>query len=82
MVIVVMGYGGNMSFNTSFYRKPKPETMKKNREIARTQYKEEMTWLKENLSKLGQYKNKFLVEMYTIMVVQKSIDLPSIEMDI
>ena len=57
-----------MSFNTSFYRKPKPETMKKNREIARTQYKEEMAWLKENLSKLGQYKNKFLVEMYTIMV--------------
>ena len=52
----------------TFYRKPKPETMKKNREIARTQYKEEMAWLKENLSKLGQYKNKFLVEMYTIMV--------------
>tara|TARA_R100000664_G_C2706086_1_gene104604 strand:+ start:116 stop:595 length:480 start_codon:yes stop_codon:yes gene_type:complete len=57
-----------MSFNTSFYRKPKPETMKKNRDIARTQYKEEMTWLKDNLPKLGQHKNKFLVEMYTIMV--------------
>ena len=68
MVIVVMGYGGNMSFNTSFYRKPKPETMKKNREIARTQYKEEMAWLKDNLSKLGQYKNKFLIDMYTAMV--------------
>ena len=51
-----------------FYRKPKPETMKKNREIARTQYKEEMTWLKENLSKLGQQKNKFMIEMYTILV--------------
>ena len=51
-----------------FYRKPKPETMKVNRDGARTQYKDEMTWLKENLSKLGKYKNKFLIEMYTIMV--------------
>ena len=51
-----------------FYRKPKPETMKVNRDVARTQYKDEMTWLKENLSKLGKYKNKFLIEMYTIMV--------------
>ena len=51
-----------------FYRKPKPETMKANRDVARTQYKEEMFWLKDNLTKLGQYKNKFLVEMYTIMV--------------
>tara|TARA_B100000287_G_scaffold138710_2_gene130626 strand:- start:142 stop:612 length:471 start_codon:yes stop_codon:yes gene_type:complete len=51
-----------------FYRKPKPETMKVNRDLARTQYKEEMIWLKDNLTKLGQYKNKFLVEMYTIMV--------------
>ena len=51
-----------------FYRKPKPETMKKNRDLARAQYMEEMTWLKDNLQKLGQHKNKFLVEMYTIMV--------------
>ena len=51
-----------------FYRKPKPETMKKNRDVARAQYMEEMTWLKDNLQKLGQHKNKFLVEMYTIMV--------------
>jgi hypothetical protein len=51
-----------------FYRKPKPETMKLNRDTARAQYQKEMTWLKENLSKLGQYKNKFLIEMYTIMV--------------
>ena len=51
-----------------FYRKPKPETMKANRDLARSQYKEEMVWLKENLAKLGTYKNKFLVEMYTIMV--------------
>ena len=56
-----------MSFNP-YHRKPKPETMKKNREIARTQYKEEMEWLMANLPKLNQYGNKFLVEMYTIMV--------------
>ncbi len=65
MVIVVMDYGGNMN---KFYRKPKPETMKKNRDLARAQYMEEMTWLKDNLQKLGIHKNKFLVEMYTIMV--------------
>ena len=51
-----------------FYRKPKPETMKKNREIARTQYKEEMQWLKDNLDTLAKTKNKFMIEMYTILV--------------
>ena len=51
-----------------FYRKPKPETMKKNREIARTQYKEEMEWLKDNLDILTKTKNKFMIEMYTILV--------------
>ena len=51
-----------------FYRKPKPETMKKNREIARTQYKEEMEWLKDNLQTLTETKNKFMIEMYTILV--------------
>ena len=60
-----MDYGGDMN---KFYRKPKPETMKKNRDLARAQYMEEMTWLKDNLQKLGLHKNKFLVEMYTIMV--------------
>ena len=51
-----------------FYRKPKPETMKKNREIARTQYKDEMQWLKDNLQTLTETKNKFMIEMYTILV--------------
>ena len=51
-----------------FYRKPKPETMKKNREIARTQYKEEMEWLKDNLQTLTETKNKFMIEMYTILI--------------
>ncbi len=35
-----------------FYRKPKPETMKKNREIAKEQFPDEMKWLKENVSLL------------------------------
>ena len=51
-----------------FYRKPKPETMKTNREIARTQYKDEMQWLKDNLQTLTKTKNKFMIEMYTILV--------------
>ena len=51
-----------------FYRKPKPETMKTNREIARTQYKEEMEWLKDNLQTLTETKNKFMIEMYTILI--------------
>ena len=51
-----------------FYRKPKPETMKKNRDIARTQYKDEMQWLKDNLDTLAKTKNKFMIEMYTILV--------------
>ena len=51
-----------------FYRTPKPETMKTNSEIARTQYKEEMQWLKDNLDILTKTKNKFMIEMYTILV--------------
>ena len=51
-----------------FYRKPKPETMKTNREIARTQYKEEMQWLKDNLDILTKTKNKFMIDMYTVLI--------------
>ena len=51
-----------------FYRKPKPETMKKNRETARQQFSDEMKWLKENVAKLTQNKHKFLIDMYTILV--------------
>ena len=51
-----------------FYRKPKPETMKKNREFYETAFKDEISWLKENVSKLTQNKHKFLIEMYTILV--------------
>ena len=51
-----------------FYRKPKPETMKKNRESYKQVFKNEMVWLKDNVGKLTQYKHKFLLDMYQIMI--------------
>ena len=51
-----------------FYRKPKPETMKKNRETYAEAYKDEIKWFKENLQTLTQTKNKFLIDMYTILI--------------
>ena len=51
-----------------FYRKPKPETMKKNRETYDKLYPNEIKWLKENLETLQETKNKFMIEMYTILV--------------
>ena len=55
--------GNNMS---RFYRKPKPETMKKNRELYRELYKDEIKWLSENFDKLQKH-NKFLIEMCIIL---------------
>ena len=51
-----------------FYRKPNPETMKKNREAYEQVFKNEIKWLKENLQTLTQHKHKFLIEMYTILI--------------
>ena len=51
-----------------FYKKPKPETMKKNRELYAELYKEEIKWLKENLQTLTEMKNNFMIEMYTILI--------------
>ena len=51
-----------------FYRKPKPETMKKNRESYKEVFKEEIVWFKDNLQTLTSTKNKFLIEMYTILI--------------
>ncbi len=51
-----------------FYRKPKPETMKKNRETAKQQFPDEMSWLKDNVSKLTQNKHKFLLDMYQYLI--------------
>ena len=57
--------GNNMN---KFYRKPKPETMKKNREAYVELYKEEIKWLKENLQTLTETKNNFMIDMYTVLI--------------
>ena len=51
-----------------FYRKPKPETMKKNREVYAEVFEKEIKWFKENLQTLTETKNKFMIEMYTILI--------------
>ena len=56
-----------MNFNP-FYKKPKPSTMKANREIARKHFKKELNWLKDNMDRLVKNKHKFLIEMYMILV--------------
>ena len=50
-----------------YYRKPKPETMKKNRELYREAYKDEIEWMKENTLTLSKH-NKFLFDMYQILI--------------
>ena len=57
--------GNNMN---RFYKKPKPETMKKNRETYAKFYPNEIKWLKDNLQTLTETKNKFMIEMYTILI--------------
>jgi hypothetical protein len=49
-----------------FYKKPKPETMKANREIYHKLYSEEMKWCKKNMELIKD--DKFLIDMYTILV--------------
>jgi len=56
-----------MNFNP-YYKKPKPSTMKANREIARKHFKKELKWLKDNADNLVKNNHKFLIEMYMIMV--------------
>ena len=51
-----------------YYKKPSPETMKKNRETYGKAYADEIKWLKENLQALTESKQSFLIEMYTILV--------------
>ena len=50
-----------------YYKKPSPETMKKNREKYHKLYEDEMKWMKDNLQTL-QNNSKFLFEMYMILV--------------
>jgi|TARA_R110000824_G_scaffold72027_1_gene184096 hypothetical protein len=49
-----------------FYRKPKPETMKANRESNQELYSKEIEWCKGNLELIKD--DKFLVDMYTILI--------------
>ena len=49
-----------------FYRKPKPETMQKNRIFYRKNFDKEMKWFKENLELIKE--DKFLMDMYTILI--------------
>ena len=51
-----------------YYKKPSPETMRKNREKYRLLHPNKMEWLKDNLSKLVKNDNRFLQEMYMILV--------------
>ena len=62
-----------------FYRKPKPETMRKNRETYAKTYKDEIKWLKDNLQTLTQSKNKFLIDMYTILITGSRKITPKME---
>ena len=42
--------------------------MKKNREIAKEQFPDEMKWLKDNVAKLTMNKHKFLLDMYQYLI--------------
>ena len=59
---------GSLTRMAKFYRKPLPETMKKNRELYALYFKDEIKWFKENLQTLTETKNKFLIDMYTILI--------------
>ena len=71
-----MDYGKHMN---KFYRKPKPETMKKNREAYKHIFKHEIKWLKANLKTITQSKNKFLLDMYQILITGSRRITPKME---
>ena len=52
----------------NFYKKPKPETIQKNRGEYAKLYKDEIKWFGENLQTLIETKNKFMIEMANILV--------------
>jgi len=55
--------GNNMN---KFYKKPSPETMKKNRELYKELYPKELEWCGKNVEHFKN--NKFLFDMYTILI--------------
>ena len=69
---------GSLIRMAKFYRKPKPETMKKNRELYRKLYKDEIEWMKENLSTIQKH-NKFLHDMYIILITGSRKLTPKME---
>ena len=62
-----------------FYRKPSPETMKKNRETYAEAYKDEIKWFKENLQTLTEMKNNFMIDMYTVLITGSRKVTPKME---
>ena len=52
----------------AYYKKPSPETMKKNRETYAKLYPNEIKWLKDNLQTLTETKNNFMIDMYTVLI--------------
>jgi len=62
-----------------FYKKPKPETIQKNRETYAELYKEEIKWFGENLQTLIETKNKFMIEMANILVTGSRKITPKME---
>ena len=64
-----------------YYKKPSPETMRKNREKYHKLYEDEMKWMKDNLQTL-QNNSKFLFEMYMILVTGSRKITPKMELAI
>ena len=62
-----------------FYKKPSPETMRKNRETYADAYKDEIKWFKENIQTLQKSKNKFMVDMYTVLITGSRKLTPKME---
>ena len=62
-----------------FYRKPKPETMRENRAQYMKIYDEQIKWFQANLDSLIKHKNKFLIEMYTILITGNRKITPKME---
>ena len=64
-----------------YYKKPSPETMRKNREKYHKLYEDEMKWMKDNLQTL-QNNSKFLFEMYMILVTGSRKITPKMQLAI
>ena len=65
-----------------YYKNPSPETMRKNREPYAKAYKDEIEWFKDNLKTLIQINNKFMIEMYSILVTGSRKITPKMQLAI